>query len=93
MGKIRIEIDEIAAKFILTAILFQKESGIVFEDDTDDIDFKECYGFSRSDLKNSLEKLRAQLPLKKSMREEIFEGKYDEGEIQVVSIDDLNRQK
>lgn len=77
-NKIKIEIDEISARFILAAIQFQKESGIVYELDTDAKEFKECYGFSRSDLKNSLEKLRAQIPLKKSMRERLWEGEFDE---------------
>lgn len=67
--KVQIEIDIVAAKFIVTAILFQKEGGIVFENDTTESEFLECYGFSRKQLKKALDELRKQIPLNKSIRE------------------------
>lgn len=76
MEKIKIEIDRVAAKFIVTAILFQKEGGIVFENDTHDDEFAECYGFTRNQLKKSLDELRKQIPLNKSIRERMFEGEF-----------------
>lgn len=89
MKKIKIEIDEIAAKFILCAILFQRESGIVFEHDTTDEDFHDCYGFSREDLRKSLDNLRSKMPFEKNIREKMFEGEYNHREIIQVSISDL----
>lgn len=77
MEKVKIEIDLVAAKFIATAIIFQKEGGIVFENDTSEKEFRDCYGFSRAELKKSLDSLRKQIPLGKSMRERIFEGEFN----------------
>lgn len=85
----KIEIDQISARFILNAIQYQRESGIVFERDTSDREFKACYGFTRSQLKRSLDKLRSQLPAKKTARERMFDGEFDEGKIQEVSIVEL----
>ena len=79
MQKVKIEIDIVAAKFIVTAILFQREGGVVFEDDTPDADFLECYGFTRISLRRSLEGLRKQIPLGKSIREQMFDGEFTGG--------------
>ena len=86
MEKVKIEIDIVAAKFIATAILFQKEGGVIFENDTDDSVFVEYYGFSRKQLKNSLDELRKQIPLNKSIRERMLEGEFLEGQITVHEL-------
>lgn len=85
----KIELDKISAQFIFNAIQYQKESGIVFEHDTSNKEFKECYGFTRAQLKKSLDNLRAQLPSKKTLRERMSDGEFDKGEIQEVSIVEL----
>lgn len=77
MDKIKIEIDIVAARFIVTAILYQKESGVIFQEDTSEEEFVDCYGFTRKQLKVSLDKLRKQVPLMKSTRERIYEGEFD----------------
>jgi len=69
----KIKADKISIAFIRTAIIYQLESGVIFEDDTSDDEFFECYGFSRHDLKKSLVDLRAQLG-GITMRERINQG-------------------
>ena len=86
MEKVKIDIDIIAAKFIATAILFQKEGGIVFENDTDEAEFAESYGFTRKQLAASLDTLRKQIPLNKSIRERMLEGEFDSGGITVHQL-------
>ena len=84
--KLEIDIDIVAAKFIVTAILFQNEGGVIFEDDTPDADFLEYYGFSRKQLAKSLDLLRKQIPLNKSIRERMLDGEFEHGEITVQDL-------
>jgi hypothetical protein len=57
----KIDADKISVAFIRTAIIYQLESGVIFEHDSSDEDFFECYGFTRQDLEKSLKDLRPQL--------------------------------
>jgi hypothetical protein len=71
----KIKVDKICIAFIKTAIIYQLESGVIFENDSSDKEFFECYGFSRQDLEKSLKSLRPKLG-GITMRERINEGKF-----------------
>lgn len=59
----KIEVDEISLKFIKTALVFQNESGVIFDTHNylTEKEFKADYGFTKKQLNKSLSSLRSQL--------------------------------